>query len=290
MTLKKLTCVFSEPVQIALDELMTEVIRRLPEEEVAAALRMAAVSALKRSKKSRHNRYKIERLFRKASERLVNIPEELALVVGLKTPDPQLSLPLLPPAPSLVVEPIVDEETRRMEAFLSDVPPDPLDTTFNFDLPTFDTFKHVFGTYPYACLYKDEREGLLLVLGYASGRSAEGRLLRRNCVLVRPDGTEQNFNDLVSVYGTFSKKKGPIHQTIKVIPLPLGAGIRFWTNVAGIGDMLDKNRFLVVLATSFEPSDAGLHLCNTYVDMRTLMAQIRRPKPKSVEALQAPLG
>lgn len=274
MSTKKPTCVFSEPVQIALDELMTELLRRVPEENLADALRVATVNAEKRSRKGRHGKYKTQRFFRKAAERLVNIPDDLAIVVGMKDADPQLELPMSP-APSSAI--MVDDEQTEFDAFLTEAAAPKVDDIFDIDVPTFDTFKHVFDSYPYACIHEDMREGKLLVIGYASGRNADGKLLRRNCVLVRPDGTEHSFNDLSSVFGTLSRK-GVLHQHIKVLPLPAGCGLRFWTNMAGVGDILDQNRFVYVRRTQLQP-------CKTKSEM---IGRMKAQEPTSQPAPAPP--
>lgn len=226
----KPTCVFSESVQISLDELMTELLRRIPEKELAEALLSSATNATKRSRSGRHSRYKVERFFRKASERLVNIPDHLAEAIGLKNEQ----LPLF--------EPKKEEELQAEEAPAVVVAPEEPEPAEDLFVPAYEDFEKVFSSYPYVCEHHDRVEGRLLLLGYCSGRDREGRLLRRNCMLTRPNGDKFSFQDLAGIFGTLTHKGPNINRYIKAIPYPEGASIRFWTNVDGVGDLEEYRR------------------------------------------------
>lgn len=80
----KTECVFSEPVRVSTDELLTELLRRLPEATVAEALAAACRSAQRRTNTKRHSRYKCQLFFRRLTGRLGTVPDNLAQLVGLK--------------------------------------------------------------------------------------------------------------------------------------------------------------------------------------------------------------
>lgn len=88
----KPTCVRSTAVKVCQDELMTELLRRFPAEQLAAALQGAHDAARKRFVKSRHNRYKGVIFFKHLAERLPDLPDLLGVTLGLIDPE-QVKLP-----------------------------------------------------------------------------------------------------------------------------------------------------------------------------------------------------
>ena len=127
----KPTCVESTAVKVSVDELMTELLRRMPLESLTEALLSATMGARKRLGTKRHNRYKSEKFFRRAVERLPEIPPYLAAAVGMKTSEP-LSCPDIavdPPVPAAVepaTEPVYTCEKHMMGSSTwpcSDCPP-----------------------------------------------------------------------------------------------------------------------------------------------------------------------
>lgn len=247
--MRKPECVFSEPVRVSTDELLTELLRRLPEDQVTAALAAACDNAQRRTTVKRHIRYKCQRFFRRLTERFGTVPDELAVAVGLQGPQLQLQLPTT--APEEVAAPVepqaepseaLNEYELALERFapLEANPQDPTEEFLKaFDVPGFDDFKSVFESYPYVKVVSRPGYDQLLVLGYASATNSKGQLVRRNLAV-----NEVMFNDLTSIFGHLRRKNGDIHQHIKVLTYRPGTLIRCWTNVRDVGDRLDQSRFL----------------------------------------------
>lgn len=109
-------------------------------------------------------------------------------------------------------------------------------------MPTFEDYDAVFMSWPYVNDIEDPKTGeRVTVLGYLSGRDEEDRLIRRNC-----EYEGKAFKSLQSNVGLLKKRLpngSRLH--IKVIPHKTGAKVRFWTNVAGVGDREKYNRYIV---------------------------------------------
>jgi len=88
----KSTCVRSIAVKVCQDEFMTELLRRFPAEQLAAAILGAHEAARNRFPKQRHNRYKGQIFFKHLAERLPDLPDLLGVKLGLKDPE-QVKLP-----------------------------------------------------------------------------------------------------------------------------------------------------------------------------------------------------
>lgn len=238
---------FSEPVRVSVDELMTELLRRVPEHDIADVLRNACFNAEHRTRDNRHMRYKCQRFFRRLVLRLSNLPEDLAVVVGITKPSPQLQLPDMSVETSPTEHNEYEEALDRMAAEdeqAEEAPesePSEDDLWAHLDIPEFDDFKQVFDSYPYVCRLVRKGHGPLLVLGYASGRHRKtSELIRRNCAL-----NEVPFNSVVSILGLFKRQVGDIHQHVKVVKYRPGLVLRSWTNIQGQGDRPDMYRYLV---------------------------------------------
>lgn len=102
-------CVESAAVKVSVDELMTEMLRRVPLETVQEVLFMASQGARTRLQEKRHDRYKSEKLFRRAAKRLPEIPSHLAAAVGMRT-DGELT------SPDITVEPVKPTATLTLGA------------------------------------------------------------------------------------------------------------------------------------------------------------------------------
>lgn len=251
---------FSEPVRASVDELMTELLRRIPESELADILRNACYNAEHREQHDRHMRYKCQRFFRRLALRLAKLPPDLAVTVGIEKPGAHISLPDMSAEPAneyeealvrMALEDVqqeaAEEEEEEMDA---DAAPESDDDLWeHLDIPEFDDFKDVFQRYPYAQMMSRPGYGRLLVLGYASGRHRQSNaLIRRNLAV-----NEQPFNKIVSILGLFKRKEGNVHQHIKVVKYRPGMVVRAWTNVQGEGDRADLYRYLVCQQSDIEP-------------------------------------
>lgn len=279
-------CVESAAVKVSVDELMTEMLRRVSPETVGEILFLASQGARKRLQEERHNRYKSEKFFRRAAKRMPDIPPHLAAAVGLHV-EGELSSPdiTVEPAkkkrespkayPRGPVTPAVQgrkdrhidvEETKRtidvdlqesipptdqamINAFLDDEPTPPPGSMDEFadllDMPEWEDYEAVFSSYPYVWETVSKGGERRLVLGYASARKKDSdQLVRRNCAYTGPDGIEHPFNDLPSVVGLLKRYQGGVHRHIKVLPYRPGTKVRFWTNVAGVGDREDLYRYV----------------------------------------------
>lgn len=243
---------FSEPVRASVDELMTELLRRIPENELADILRNACYNAEHREQHDRHMRYKCQRFFRRLALRLAKLPEDLAITVGLQPPGTAVLPDLTAEAPNeyeealvrMALEDVQQEAAEEQAANESDdeeAPASDDDLWEHLDIPEFDDFKDVFQHYPYACVMSRPGYGRLLVLGYASGRHRQtNALIRRNLAV-----NETPFNKIVSILGLFKRKEGNVHQHIKVVTYQPGTVIRAWTNVQDEGDRKDLYRYMV---------------------------------------------
>ena len=322
-------CVESTAVKVSVDELMTELLRRMPLEHLTDALFSACQGARKRLGTKRHNRYKSEKFFRRAVGRLPEIPPALAAAVGIKTSEPltspditvdepasvkpvlpaetenikqlleeQLDLASTDPDFSIVTplqtpnqpgqvvvarlsNPAVIDRPGRIKAHLNDPkygkdvereidgplqellsseknqgsepepaePPPPSQDEFAelMDIPLFEHYENVFGTYPYVWETTSKSGERRLVLGYASARNREtDGLVRRNCAYTAPDGNVSSFNDLPSIVGLLKSAANGVRRHIKVLPYHPGSKVRFWTNVAGKGDREDLYRHILI--------------------------------------------
>lgn len=216
-------CALSAPVTVFTDELMSQLVLKLPKEECASLLQNSLTRAQERLlaqtvRNRKSDAYKAELIVRRMAERVRPLPESLATLLGEKP-----------------VEPIV-----------ATAPPED-DFAADIDIPEFKQYSDVFCTYPYWLIRKTEQYGTLLVLGYSSGLGRESKkLFRRNCLVVMPDGRRINFRHLVSTIGVLTQK-GPddTHYTIKAIPLVDGMGIKFWTNIIKEGDLLNQYRYII---------------------------------------------
>ncbi len=282
--MRKPECVFSEPVRVSTDELLTELLRRLPEDQVTAALAAACDNAQRRTTVKRHIRYKCQRFFRRLTERFGTVPDELATAVGLQGRQLTLNLPTAPTVGGLAstleaaeeeIEPgptAEPEALNEYELALERFAKAPCESTTNTAqaapeasspesglspdsqvdefLPDFSTYgfedlKSVFHTYPYVKVLTLPGYDPLLVLGYASMVNKIGQLVRRN-LAVSPVSTETEtmFNGIVSIFGHLRRKNGDVHQHIKVLTYRPGMLVRCWTNVRGVGDRLEQSRFV----------------------------------------------
>lgn len=238
-------------VEVSIDELTVELLRRVAEPLVADAIASATIASEKRLRSNRCNRhdcYKSKRFFRRMVEKFVIPPESLGAAVGLKGIDPrQVAIPGVDIREKNDRVPGPDDEA--VQALLTD----PKDEFANMlDVPQFSDYEHVFGRYPYVYWFEDGLGEKRAILGYASARDRNtDALIRRNCAFYRPNedfsskGTA--FNDLQSVVGMLRKDKRSVRQFIKVIPAKVGSGVRFWTNVEGRGkDEEALNRYVVL--------------------------------------------
>ena len=246
---------FSEAVKVSLDEITTELLRRVPEAQVADAISSACTAAEKRlrsNRRSRHDRYHSQMFFRRMVERFPNAPEGVSAVVGLKNGVNGAQMEV----PGVEVRQSGEERmpTENAQA-VDEVLEDPAEDEFAdiLDIPKFEDFEAVFNEYPYVMPSTcDGRK--VLVLGYLSARDHQtDDLIRRNCVVIGPsesgDSLGTPFNDLQSITGILRRTKQGVRQFIKVIPYQVGTRIRFWTHVKGpngSGDRPNLNRYVVV--------------------------------------------
>jgi len=152
----KVTCVLSQPVIGVTDELMTSLLKAMPEDKLAAILEETLLAAMQRLPTDRHAHYKATKLMRRMTERLSDPPHDLRKLLGME---------------------VISKDDL---------------TVFGLeDLPKFEDFAYIFDEYPY--IAEDTYEGSQsLVVGYLSGRSRHtDALVRRNCQV---DGV--TFKDL----------------------------------------------------------------------------------------------
>jgi hypothetical protein len=252
---RKPVSTFSEAVKVSLDEITTELLRRVPEAQVADAISSAYVAAEKRlrnNRRSRHDRYHSQMFFRRMVERFPNPPESVAAVVGLKggVNGAQMEVPGVEVRHS-GEERMPTDNAQAVDEVLEDPPEDEFADLL--DMPVFEDFAVVFSEYPYVMM-ADHDGRKVLVLGYLSARDRQtDDLIRRNCVVIGPNESEgakgTAFNDLQSITGILRRTKKGMRQFIKVIPYQPGTRIRFWTHVkgpSGSGDRPNLNRYIVV--------------------------------------------
>ena len=254
MPKSKSVSTFSAAVEVSLDELTTELLRRVPEPQIADAIISACVAAEKRlrsNRRNRHDRYHSQKFFRRMVERFPHRPEALSAVVGLKfgVNGDQVNIPGVDLREK--DEPRMPSEGDEAAAKLLDPPEDEFADIL--DMPKFEDFEGVFEEYPYVGTAQHDGQRVL-VLGYLSARDRQtDDLIRRNFVVIgagEPEGAKgKPFNDLQSMTGMLQKRKKGIRQFIKVIPYQVGMRIRFWTHVkgtSGSGDRAHLNRYIVL--------------------------------------------
>jgi len=246
---------FSEPVRVSTDELMTELLRRAPEDALNEALQSACTNAQHRLSKNRHQRYQCQRFFRKLALRLTNPSSNLATVVGLKDVHPQS---VRPPTRSEVKTPPREVVTTADQPLSKDQLED---LSAYLDLPTFADFKSVFESYPYIKIMKRAGYGRLLVLGYASGfYQTRQAVLRRNSTL-----DEVVVQHIPTIFKDLHSESGGVRQGIKVVPYQPGRLIRSWTNIQGTGDLKGLNRYNICHEWGIDEIDQ--HTYNKALDL-----------------------
>lgn len=234
-TSNRTICAVSLPVTVITDEIMAELVQRLPREVCIEALRNALTRAQEQLAKGtarnrRSDAYKALKLIRHMANRLRPLPDDFAVQLGEKS----------------ATEVVTEGMTVDAEDF----------ATLADDLPEFKQFASVFNSYPYLELKDVPGFGLLVVLGYCSGRGkTSNKLYRRNCILAMPDGKRINFKDIGSAIGVL-QETGPdgTHYTIKAIPYANGMGVKFWTNLIGERDVPDQYRYLFLYSGFKGPS------------------------------------
>ena len=239
----------SLPVRRFREEVLKELLKRVSKRRAGETIRRAVEGSVLRLKEGDVRRVRGE-FFRAMVLDLQKeggeINEALALCVGLPSDASQLGLPNVSIGPEGVSH---EEETAALEdecepELLEPEPPD----DFHFDLPKYSDFEYIFDSYPYVRLIKYEDTPHLAV-GYQSYRkSANDKLVRRNCVVwIEKEAQEIAFNSLGSVVGTLRHESGENHQFIKVLPVFPGYYVRCWTNIKEEGDLEGYYRYLLVL-------------------------------------------
>lgn len=249
---KKSTGHLAVSVEVSIDELTTELLRRAPEAMVSDAIASAFVASEKRlrsNKGTRHDRYRSKLFFRRMVDKFATPPESLGAAVGLKRVDPrQVAIPGIDAREKTDRVPCTDD--IAVQSMLLEEPKDEFANLL--DVPQFSDYEHVFGKYPYVNWFEDGLGEKRIILGYASARDRNtDALIRRNCAFYRPEedfsskGTP--FNDLQSVVGILRKNARGIRKFIKVLPARIGSGVRYWTNVEGRGkDEEHLNRYVIL--------------------------------------------
>lgn len=224
---KRTICALSAPVTVFVDELVQELLKKLPKDACDEVLRKTLVGAQKRLlaqevRNRRSDAYKAILVARTMAERLKPVSSDLSSLLGEG------------PTTDENVEPAVPEPEEDFAAGL--------------EIPTYAQFSRVFDQYPYVMLDESTSFGKLIILGYLSGRGkTSNKLFRRNCVVVFPDGRRKSFNDLLSMIG-FLRSPPTIdgsQPSLKGIPYADGIGVKCWTNVVGEGDREDQYRYLL---------------------------------------------
>lgn len=264
-------CALSAPVTVFTDELMAELVQKLPKDVLASTVQTVLLRSQEKllASKVRNRRsdaYKAVLLARALANHVRPIPEELAVLLGEKN--------------------AADVTLEGMEVGPAVVPFEE-DFALNIDIPEFKQFTSVFSKYPYMEVRETESYGTLLVLGYCSGRGREtNKLYRRNCIVVSPEGRRTGFKDLGSAIGVLSDI-GPdgTHYTVKAIPYESGTGLKFWTNLVGEGDLHDQYRYLF-LHTEFGMRTATT--CNNEPSWEGRLA-VHKAQRKTVDIAPEPL-
>jgi len=249
----------SAPVTVFTDELMAELVQKLPKDVLTSTLQTVLLRSQEKllGSKVRNRRsdaYKAVLLARALANHVRPIPDELAVLLHEKD--------------------AAEVPMEGMDVGPAVVTPEE-DFAANIDIPEFKQYASVFNKYPYMEVRDTENYGTLLVLGYCSGRGrTSNKLYRRDCIVVNPEGRRMGFKDLGSAIGVLSDV-GPdgTHYTIKAIPYESGVGLKFWTNIVGEGDLHDQYRYLILsteegrrlsTACNNEPSwEGSLTKCRT---------------------------
>ncbi len=251
-TSNRTICAVSLPVTVLTDELMAELVLKLPRETCLEVLRNALTRAQEQLAKGtarnrRSDAYKALKLIRHMASRLRPLPDDFSVLLGEKS------------ATEVVTEGMTIDSSVEEFANLTD------------DLPEFKHFASVFQNYPYYEIRNTPSFGQLLVLGYCSGRGkTSNKLYRRNCLLITPEGKRMNFREMGSAIGV-PQETGPdgTHYTIKAVPYADGMAVKFWTNIIGEGDVPDQYRYRFFGAFS-----ASRHF-NTEVEWETYQHKYR---------------
>jgi hypothetical protein len=249
-------CALSAPVQVFTNELMAELVQKLPKETCVNILRKTLLQSQNKllAQKVRNRRsdaYKAMLLARTLASHIKPVPDDLAVLLGEKSAD---EVPM--------------EGMQIDEDFVS-----------GLDIPEFKQYASVFDTYPYLEVRDTTSYGKLLVLGYCSGRGRQSnKLYRRNCTVVRQSGLKQGFRDLGSAIGVLSNE-GPdgTHYTIKAIPFEEGIGVKFWTNLVGEGDIQDQYRYLLLGVVSAD-GRVRIHKAPNEVKWKELLDAFKRSR------------
>lgn len=265
-------CAVSAPVTVLTDELMAELVKRLPREACLDVLRASLTRAQERlgtgsARNRRSDTYKALKLTRSMADRLRPLPDDFALLLGEKTAAEV-------PMEGMTIDSSVEEFANITE-----------------DLPEFKQFASVFKHYPYSELRDTPGFGKLLVLGYCSGRGRHSnKLYRRNCILVSPDGQKTNFKNIGSAIGVL-QDTGPdgTHYTIKAVPYADGMAVKFWTNIIGEGDVKDQYRYEFLYNHSNPHYGVAHEMLRTEVEWETRHHEYRAKKARqAIEADIAP--